>query len=86
MLPPLSERIALATLHVEKGRRIVDKQRDLVEAKGPNLAEAKNLLALFETSQAIFESDLDRLSQEQKEAEGRGKGVHGRSGRPDAKR
>jgi hypothetical protein len=56
----LQERIALATRHVEAGRRIVARQREIV-ATGVLGARAQELLELFERSQDIFEADLADL-------------------------
>jgi hypothetical protein len=56
----LDYRIALATLHVERGRIIVKQQRDLTKLR-PNTPGAFDLLAAFERSQAIFEDDLARF-------------------------
>jgi hypothetical protein len=56
----LDDRIAVATRHVTEGRRIVEKQKQLVAQRraGPHGVE---LLATFEKSQEIFEFDLERL-------------------------
>jgi len=61
-------RIATARRHIEKGRAIIDRQRNLIARKlGWNLdASASQLLLVqFEISQAIFEADLDRLLRNQ---------------------
>ena len=59
----LQDRIHQATRHVEMGRRIVARQREIVAA-GKIGASGRELLELFERSQDIFETDLDRLLRE----------------------
>jgi hypothetical protein len=59
----LDQLIERAARHVESGRRIVERQRNLIES-GPTLPGALDLLASFERSQAIFEEDLARLLKE----------------------
>ncbi|WP_020508649.1 hypothetical protein [Bradyrhizobium sp. WSM2793] len=61
----LAERLKLARRHVVKGRQIVERQQLVVRSGTVNIAEAIKLLALFETTQAIFEDDLDRLLREE---------------------
>ena len=56
----LDEQIELAKLHVEAGRRIVQRQRQRI-ASGSVPPGAEELLRAFEQSQAIFEDDLARL-------------------------
>ena len=60
----LDHRIASARQHIEDGRRIVARQREL-EASPHSDTEAASLLATFEQSLAIFERDLERLLAEQ---------------------
>lgn len=58
--------VALARRHVDKGRDIISRQHRLIErkrAKGFDTVISQELLLLFETTQAIFEGDLDRLLQ-----------------------
>lgn len=62
-----SEHIDLARRHVASGRLIVARQREVVRRGGLNAAEASKLLAVFETTQAIFEDDLDRLLRKEGE-------------------
>jgi hypothetical protein len=50
----------MADRHVEAGRRIVQRQRDLV-ASGTTLPGVLELLATFERPQLIFETDLADL-------------------------
>jgi hypothetical protein len=59
----LHDLIEIATRHVEDGRRIVQRQRDLV-ASGTTLPGALDLLATFARSQSIFEDDLARFVKE----------------------
>jgi uncharacterized protein YmfQ (DUF2313 family) len=57
----LTGRIALAQDHVNTGRRIVARQRQLIakiRALGGNAGMAEDLLAAFERSLVIFEADL----------------------------
>lgn len=58
--------VALARRHVDKGRDIISRQHRLIErkrAKGFDTVISEELLLLFETTQTIFEGDLDRLLQ-----------------------
>jgi hypothetical protein len=59
----LDELIAMATIHVERGQIIVERQRELIEQR-PHLDGALELLVTFERSQAVFEDDLARLIRE----------------------
>jgi len=68
MSSSLAARIAAARRHVETGRAIIDRQRNVIAKKlGWDLdaSAAQQLLAQFETSQAIFEEDLERLVRNQ---------------------
>ena len=52
---------SLAFEHVLKGRRIVARQRQLIDqirARGGESAQAEDLLVQFERTLAIFEDDL----------------------------
>jgi hypothetical protein len=62
---PVAERLKLARRHVAKGRQIIERQQLIVRNGALNNAEALELLVLFETTQAIFEDDLDRLLREE---------------------
>lgn len=62
---PVAERLKLARRHVAKCRQIIERQQLIVRNGALNNAEALELLALFETTQAIFEDDLDRLLREE---------------------
>jgi hypothetical protein len=56
--------LAQAVRHAAEGRRIIVRQRALIErlrAKGHSTLEAEDTLDLFLRSQAIFEDDLHRL-------------------------
>jgi hypothetical protein len=55
----LDEQIALATSHVEGGRRIIERQRIL--AARLRSKPSDDLLDLFERTQMIFEADLADL-------------------------
>jgi len=64
MSSSLAARIAAARHHVETGRAVIDRQRNVIAKKlGWDLdaSAAQQLLVQFETSQAIFEEDLERL-------------------------
>jgi hypothetical protein len=55
------ERRALALKHLESGRRIIERQRQLIarrKAIGANTNESERLLESFEHSQMIFDQDL----------------------------
>ena len=55
------DRHALAKRHVETGRRIIERQRQIVaetKARKVDSTQAEELLAQFERTQAIFEDDL----------------------------
>jgi len=57
----LSDRTALAQDHVNRGRRIVVRQRQLIakiKARGGDFGMAEDLLASFERSLVVFENDL----------------------------
>ena len=50
--------------HVVKGRRIVERQRQLIteiRARGGASAQAEELLVAFERSLVIFEDDLEGI-------------------------
>ena len=64
---PWLERYEQAAQHVLDGRDVIDRQHDLIarqKARGRNTELAEQLLDRFERSQAIFESDLARISGE----------------------
>jgi hypothetical protein len=64
---PWIERYMEARRHVIDGRKILNRQRELIARnrdQGQNTDQAKSLLVDFERSQAIFEQDLDRISGE----------------------
>lgn len=66
----LEDRIAVATRHVDEGRRIVEQQRKRI-SEGSADAESVALLRIFEQSLEIFEAYLDRLYKEQSEKDRR---------------
>lgn len=53
----------MAQRHVDEGRRVVERQRQLI-AKGIAGPRAIDLLKTFEKVQQMFEADLDRLLRE----------------------
>lgn len=62
-----TERHQEAQRHVANGQRIIDRQRAIVErlkALKRDTTTSEGLLAAFECSQAIFESDLARIRLE----------------------
>ena len=64
---PWPERHAEAERHVADGQRVIDRQRAIIErqqALGSDTQQSQALLAAFERSQAIFESDLARIRRE----------------------
>jgi hypothetical protein len=68
--PPMAvdtfkSRAALAEQNVDKGRRIVARQRQRIarlKARGGDCAQAEDLLSLFERSLAILEYNLEAVS------------------------
>jgi hypothetical protein len=63
-MDPYIDRRALAREHVNKGRRIVVRQRQLIheiQARGGDIEDAEALLSTFRRSLALFEDDLARL-------------------------
>ena len=56
----LQDRIDQATRHVETGRRIIARQREIVAA-GRTGSAGEELLERFERTQTIFERDLADL-------------------------
>jgi hypothetical protein len=67
-MPNLDDMIAVATRHVQQGRRIVERQREMVAAGKASL-DGHLLLKTFEQSLVIFEADLARLLEERREKE-----------------
>ena len=67
-MPNLDDMIAVATRHVEQGRRIVARQRQRVASANASL-DGHLLLKIFEQSLAILEADLARLLEERREKE-----------------
>ncbi len=62
-----TERHDEARRHAAKGRHVLDRQRDLIrrqKASGADTIRSEALLATFEQSQAIFDSDVARIRQE----------------------
>jgi hypothetical protein len=57
-------RLALAERHVLEGRKIVERQRDLVESRGEDMAFAEQLLDQLERSLATFEEDYRAIRAE----------------------
>jgi hypothetical protein len=62
-----TERHEQAQRQVKDGQRIIDCQRVLIatrKALGEGTIELQEMLATFEESQAIFESDLARIGDD----------------------
>jgi hypothetical protein len=60
----LEERRAFAQRHVEFGRLLIIRQREMVErhkAEGRDPTAAQNLLAVLERTQKVLEHDLAEL-------------------------
>jgi hypothetical protein len=63
----LEQSLAQAEMHVAKGEDIVARQREIVAelAKdGHDVRSARELLTLFETTQALLIADRDRIRDE----------------------
>ena len=63
----LDERRAFAQRHVEFGRLLIIRQREMVErhkAEGRDPTPAQNLLAVLERTQQVLERDLTKLMRE----------------------
>ena len=61
---------AFAEKHIDYGRRIVARQRQLIEeirSRGSSTFESESLLAVFEDTLAIFEKDLQEISVSESE-------------------
>ena len=57
----MEDRRTRAERHVTEGRRIIKRQREIIERRrklGLDSKQSEELLAQFEASQAIFEADL----------------------------
>jgi hypothetical protein len=64
---PWTERHTEAVRHVEVGRRVILRQRLMIEryrSMGLSTVHAESLLDTFERTQVIFEDDLIRISRE----------------------
>ena len=65
-LPTLAYRIEQARRHVEMGRLLIERQKEMVERhrlEGRDTKPAQDLLTAFERSQHVFEDDLTRLER-----------------------
>jgi hypothetical protein len=63
-LPSLAYRIEQARRHVEVGRLLIERQKQIVERhrlEGRDTKPAQDLLTAFERTQEVFEQDLTRL-------------------------
>ena len=63
-LPSLVYRIEQARRHVEVGRLLIGRQKEIVERhrlEGRDTKPAQDLLTAFERTQEVFEQDLTRL-------------------------
>jgi hypothetical protein len=64
--PAISARRALAIQHVERGRVIIARQRQIIDrirAFNGDASSAEDLLSAFERSMTIFEDDLKDLEK-----------------------
>ena len=62
----VEERRKFAQCHVEFGRFLIGRQREMIErhkAEGRDPAPAQNLLAVLERTQQVLERDLAQLMQ-----------------------
>jgi hypothetical protein len=62
----VEERRKFAQCHVEFGRLLIGRQREMIErhkAEGRDPAPAQNLLAVLERTQQVLERDLAQLMQ-----------------------
>ena len=62
----ISPNHALAIEHVRRGRRIVERQRELIRTirdQGRDCTGAEKLLLLFQQSLVIFEDDLRQIAR-----------------------
>jgi hypothetical protein len=60
----VAEYIERARRHVEVGRLLIERQKEMVErhrVEGRDVKTAQDLLAAFEHTQQVFERDLARL-------------------------
>jgi len=58
--------IERARRHVEVGRLLIERQKEMIErhrVEGRDVKPAQDLLAAFERTQQVFERDLARLEQ-----------------------
>jgi hypothetical protein len=63
-LPSLAYRIERARQHVEVGRLLIERQKEMVERhrlEGRDTKPAQDLLTALEHTQEVFERDLTRL-------------------------
>jgi len=63
----LTEYIKRARRHVELGRLMIERQKEMVErhrTEGRDTKPAENLLAAFERTQQVFERDLARFERQ----------------------
>ena len=63
----IQDHLALAEQHVEEGKAIIKRQRDLIarlSADGHDVTQAKALLAQFIDTQWTHMADKDRLQRE----------------------
>jgi len=64
-MPATAEVAEQAQHHVERGRRVITRQKQLIEklaAEGRDTTAADGLLAVFESVQKVLERDLAALS------------------------
>ena len=63
----IEKHLAQAEQHVAEGERHITRQRQIIaelERDGHNAGSAKELLTIFEGTQAILNADRDRLKEE----------------------
>ena len=62
----IAQHLALAERHVAQGRGHIDRQRQRIvelDRDGHDSAQARNILANFERTQALHVADRDRLQE-----------------------
>jgi hypothetical protein len=68
-VPSLAYRIEQARRHIEVGRLLIERQKEMVERhrlEGRDTKPAQNLLTELERTQEVFERDLTRLKSMEK--------------------
>jgi hypothetical protein len=68
-LPTLAYRIEQARRHIQVGRLLIERQKEMVERhrfEGRDTKPAQDLLTELERTQEVFERDLTRLASMEK--------------------